>query len=30
MTEIDLNETYKMKHYKYILSFNVLDIIGVI
>ena len=29
MTEIDLNEIYKILYYKYLLSFKVLDIIGV-
>ena len=29
MNEIDLNEIYKILYYKYILSFKVLDIIGV-
>ena len=30
MTVIDLNEIYKKVYYKHILSFKVLDIIGVI
>ena len=29
MTVIDLNEIYKIKYYKYILSFKLSDIIGV-
>ena len=29
MTVIDLNEIYKIIYYKYIVSFKVLDIIGV-
>ena len=29
VTVIDLNEIYKIIYYKYILSFQVLDIIGV-
>ena len=28
MSVVDLNEIYKIKYYKYILSFKALDIIG--